>query len=396
MPKEIRKTEEKLDAIRGSMIGGAVGDALGYAIEFWQEDQIFHTHGADGITQYHLTDGKAQISDDTQMTLFTADGILVGETRMRMKGSGGEPRTYVAMAYQDWLKTQQTNICTVDQNARDTRGSGISWLLDISELYSLRAPGNTCLSSLRLRACGEQVIDFIRNPVNHSKGCGGIMRIAPLALRFGPDKKHPDLLEKLDMEAAQIAAVTHGHSLGYMPAAVVNHIICRTLSSAPEMTLKEIVLEARDTAAKIFADDEHLPELTEIIDRAVCLSENDGNDLDNIHMLGEGWVAEETLGIALYCSMKYQNDFSKAVIASVNHRGDSDSTGAVTGNIVGALVGYEAIEEKWKTNLELFDIIMEMADDLCHGCQMSEDSSYRDPAWESKYIQMRHYSRIAE
>ena len=119
--------------------------------------------------------------------------------------------------------------------------------------------------------------------------------------------------------------------------------------------------------------------------------ENDAGDLENIHALGEGWVAEETMAIAIYCALKYQHDFSKAIIVSVNHKGDSDSTGAVTGNILGALVGYEAIEDKWKKNLELHDVILEMADDLCHGCLMDEYGHYEDPAWISKYMYMRRY-----
>lgn len=69
------------------------------------------------------------------------------------------------------------------------------------------------------------------------------------------------------------------------------------------------------------------------------------------------------LAIAIYCSLRYKDDFSSGIIAAVNHDGDSDSTGAITGNILGALVGYDAIEEKWKQNLELADIILEMADD---------------------------------
>ena len=121
--------------------------------------------------------------------------------------------------------------------------------------------------------------------------------------------------------------------------------------------------------------------------------EADADDLDNIHALGEGWVAEETLGIALYCALKYQSDFSKAMITAVNHKGDSDSTGAVTGNILGALIGYTAIDSKWKKNLELLDVILEIADDLCHGCQMSEYSHYQDPAWITKYMHMHRYHK---
>ena len=105
-------------------------------------------------------------------------------------------------------------------------------------------------------------------------------------------------------------------------------------------------------------------------------------------------MAEETLGIALYCALRHQDDFSAGVIAAVNHEGDSDSTGAVTGNILGALLGYQAIEEKWKKDLELSEVILEIADDLCHGCQMSEYSHYRDPAWEAKYI--HHHRPKAE
>jgi ADP-ribosylglycohydrolase len=176
-----------------------------------------------------------------------------------------------------------------------------------------------------------------------------------------------------------------------MPAAVLVHIINRIVFpvGGERQPLKDIILEARDTAANIFAGDPHLRELTDIIDLAIRLSENGEDDLDNIHRLGEGWVAEETLGISLYCALRYQNDFSAGIIAAVNHKGDSDSTGAVTGNILGALIGYRAIEEKWKKDLELSDVILEIADDLCHGCQMSEYSLYRDADWEKKYIHMK-------
>ena len=61
----------------------------------------------------------------------------------------------------------------------------------------------------------------------------------------------------------------------------------------------------------------------------------------------------------------------------------------MTGNILGALLGYEAIEEKWKRDLELIDVIIEMADDLCHGCKMAEYDAYEDPDWERKYVKMR-------
>ena len=207
------------------------------------------------------------------------------------------------------------------------------------------------------------------------------MRVAPLGLTY----RNIDI-EALDKEGAELAAITHGHSLGYMSAAVLVHIVHQIVYSEKEQSLKDIVIDARDTAGKLFEGDKYLKELTDIIDLAIDLSENNDSDLNNIHKLGEGWVAEETLGISLYCALKYRNDFNKAVTAAVNHKGDSDSTGAVTGNIVGALVGYENIDDKWKNNLELSDVILELATDLCHGCQMSEFSPYKDKVWLKKYV----------
>lgn len=380
-----------MDRIRGCLFGGAVGDALGYPIEFLNEEEILSQYGPRGIQQYRLDEssGKALISDDTQMTLFTANGLLVGDTRGCMRGIRAWPRSYVAMAYQNWLRTQET---TYEEKCRmpcRKEQKSISWLLDVPQLYHRRAPGNTCLDALYgRREVSKSVEDYIAVPLNDSKGCGGIMRVAPLALC------HYREMEKLiDYEAAQIAAITHGHSLGYMPAAVLAHIINRIVypeaSGGKPQTLQEIVLEARDTVGEIFHGDRHLRELTDIIDLAMQLSTNDRGDRDNIRRIGQGWVAEETLGIALYCALRHQKDFSAGVIAAVNHEGDSDSTGAVTGNILGALLGYSAIADQWKDNLELAQVILEMADDLCQGCRISEYGTYRDPTWERKYIKMK-------
>ena len=380
-----KEKEAHLDAIRGCIFGGAVGDALGFPVEFLREEDIFAKYGTHGITAYekNIMTGKADISDDTQMSLFTANGLLVGDTRGAMRGIQGWPRVYVVKAYKDWLKTQESSLQEVSRFERYTDAGGYSWLLDVPELYARRAPGNTCLSAL---TDGREYEDYVKAKRNDSKGCGGIMRVAPLAVNY---QMHD--IAQLDMEGAQLAAITHGHSLGYMPAAVLVHIINRIVfpPEGKAMSLKEIVLEARETIAQIFEKDPHLRELTDIIDRAVRLSENKlTDDLDNIHQLGEGWVAEETLAISLYCALRYQDDFSAGVIAAVNHSGDSDSTGAVTGNILGALLGYHAIADQWKHDLELSDVILEVADDLCHGCQMDEYSHYFDPEWAAKYMHM--------
>ncbi len=371
------------DSIRGSLFGGAVGDALGYPIEFMSEDKIFSIYGRQGIQEYAL-DGssvRALISDDTQMSLFTADGILVADA---LGNQGDTLHEYAAKAYMDWLITQEQDFEQFQSQPQRLKNESISWLLDVPELYSRRAPGMTCISALGRKKSGG-AFGSIDNPLNDSKGCGGIMRVAPLALCRG----FCDNLDSLDREGAEIAAITHGHPLGYISAAALVHIISRIVYPRQQMPLKEIVLEARDAMARVFAGEPYLGTLVRLIDLAVALSENHDDDLANIRQLGEGWVAEETLAIAVYCSLRYQNNFSAGITAAVNHNGDSDSTGAVTGNIMGALCGYSAIEEKWKENLELSDVILEMADDLYYGCPIKEYNNHEDAHRTCKYEKMR-------
>lgn len=94
---------KNLDKYRGCLIGGAAGDALGYAVEFLSEDAIFDKYGKNGITEYELINGVAQISDDTQMTLFTANGLLIGTTRGMTRGIMGSYPSYISYCYMDWF-----------------------------------------------------------------------------------------------------------------------------------------------------------------------------------------------------------------------------------------------------------------------------------------------------
>ena len=370
----MNETEERLlDKYRGCLIGGAVGDALGYAVEFSGEDEIFAKYGAGGISDYELTDGVAQISDDTQMTLFTANGLLLGTTRGMTRGIMAKYHTYVAECYVEWLRTQVEDY-PLDVEYRN------SWLVNVPALFHPRDPGTTCISALFSCAKGE--IGTIEKPLNSSKGCGGVMRVAPVGLYFGGKRK---TIEEVDMIAADCAAITHGHELGYIPAAALAHVI-HLVSHDKDLSLRDAVDAMILSMERLFCEKTHIGAFTELMRRAVALSEGDLPDLEAIRMLGEGWVAEETLAIAVYCALKYPSDFERAIVAAVNHGGDSDSTGAVTGNILGAYLGMRAIPEKYLKDLELREVILELADDLYHDCRISEYSPHRDEVWERKYI----------
>ena len=346
---------ELQNRIRGSLTGGAAGDALGYAVEFMGENELFGKYGKGGIRAYSLdsVSKKALISDDTQMTLFAAEAIIKWLSAQANGGADDSLRSYALQSHLDWLDTQES---IFERAGKQFFPHG---LMAERRMFACRAPGITCLSALHKRRNQKQTADsFIADKINNSKGCGGVMRVAPVGML-----KYGEILQ-IDNEGAEFAAITHSHSLGYMPAALLTHIIHSILYSDAGNTLQDIVEDALDAVAGLFRDDAHIGELVEIIRLAIELSDNDARDLDNIHRLGEGWVAEEALAIAIYCCLRYLYDFSQCIITAVNHKGDSDSTGAIAGNIIGAYLGYDEIEEKWKEDLELSDVILGVADHL--------------------------------
>ena len=345
----------ELDKIQGSLIGGAAGDALGFAVEFLDDYRIFEKYGENGITSYFLSNNIAHISDDTQMTLFTAEGLLRASRKFN-NPTDDQFIEFIYDSYLGWLHTQEGDSMVLPYSD--------ALLSDVEELYNRRAPGRTCISALSSGHCGTY-----DKHLNHSKGCGGVMRVAPIALYLSQFKNY-DRLDEIADVAARSSAITHSHPLGYIPSAYLAvFIACLLRGDFPGKALHKAEIATR----KYFANSEHTEFCLQLVNKAISLAwpedEDDRieDDLDAIRELGEGWVAEETLAIALYCSLKYiddENGFEKALIASVNHSGDSDSTGAVTGNIMGAILGYKNIPDKFKNNLELHDVILDISKKL--------------------------------
>ena len=232
--KEEERKRRVKDCIRGSLMAGAAGDALGYPVEFMSRNAILARYGDKGITEFKLdSDGKALVSDDTQMTLFTANGMLMGLTRGYMRGIGGDPKNYVGGAYIDWYYTQTVN----KKSERDD--FHYTWLRDLPELAYRRAPGITCLN-----AC-ESLLAH-RDVENNSKGCGGIMRVAPMGLLDASFKESGGSgfyykTVYLAEAGAHIARVTHLHPLGYLPAALMTLLLSRIVPLTPDEVKESII-----------------------------------------------------------------------------------------------------------------------------------------------------------
>lgn len=342
------------DKIRGSFIGGAAGDALGYPVEGLKDfKKIKEVFGEDGITKLTppwLAGGekydKALISDDTQMTLFTANGIL-NATRKK-----ADMKSSICEAYLEWY---------LIQTGQKSKKFKDCWVAGVSELNKRRGPGRTCLSSLRAIYRGH-------DPVNDSKGCGGVMRVAPIPLYAVVDNRMA-IMDAAHL-AGETAELTHKNPLGFIPAALAAHIIYRLASDGKptRQALDNYIQEGMGAMEKLYPQyPSDVKYMDELCDKAITLANNYRPDLENIESIGGGWSGEEALAIALYCTLRHFDNFEQALIAAVNHAGDSDSTGAITGNILGAAVGYDAIPEKFKDDLELHDVILYMADDIYKG-----------------------------
>ena len=336
---------------RGCLVGGAVGDALGTPVEFMSHAQIVQEFGQDGIQDYVPAFGKlGAITDDTQMTLFTAEGMLRAYVRGRMRGLS----TFAGVtdhAYQRWLQTQGEK-----SQVKDVSRSG--WLWRYKALHSRRAPGLTCLAALQAKRAFGDMAD------NDSKGCGGLMRVAPVGMFAWHELDRENTAQRYFDVACDLAGLTHGHPTGMLTAGVLAVLVLRLLDGE---SLGYALREARQILVQRqerYGSGPECGETESAIGEAVKLA---GSSVEpgpkQIEKLGQGWVAEEALAISIYCAL-VAKDFEHGITLAVNHSGDSDSTGAITGNLLGAMLGIDAIPARWRKPLELAHVIQRMADDL--------------------------------
>ncbi len=323
--------------ILACLLGGAVGDALGAPVEFMSWPEIRERFGPRGVTECVPAYGRTgAVTDDTQMMLFTLEGFMRAGMRLSDRGVC-HYASVVLHAYQRWLLTQGEEPLELDPSIRS------GWLWQQEFLHHRRAPGNTCLSSLRQSVFLAP--EYGAEPMNDSKGCGGLMRMAPAGFLKG----------NVFLAGAEMAALTHGHPSGYLSAGVLARVVAYLLDGIP---LRTAVMRAR---TELTGYGRH-EECATAIDRALEWAGNREPTPETIEALGGGWVAEEALAIALFCALSAEN-FQVGVLRAVNHGGDSDSTGLLAGTLLGLVYGLDAIPVEWLEELEGRDIITELAAD---------------------------------
>ena len=327
------------NALLGCLLGGALGDACGAPVEFLEWFEIQKRFGENGIQDLQPAYGKlGSVTDDTQMMLFTAEGLLRATVREHLRGTTHTP-SIMHNAYMRWLLTQNVS---ANPYLAETVSDG--WLIADQRLWARRAPGSTCLNSLQ----SAQQLGVMAS--NSSKGCGGVMRVAPCAFMPNPFSS-----------AVQAAHLTHGHPCGYLSAGIFADILAR-LWQTPTLSLAA----ATHSSLHEHRDKVGMHETYTILRKVLELQHADiepSPELIEAH-LGGGWVAEEALAIGLWCALSAK-DFTDGVCKAVNHSGDSDSTGLIAGHFLGLLLGAQALPSEWLAHLEMRDSIQQIATDLC-------------------------------
>ncbi|MFE0173858.1 ADP-ribosylglycohydrolase family protein [Streptomyces sp. NPDC059002] len=322
-------------AATGSLLGLALGDALGFPTEFNDVPSILAKCGP--WREMELP-RPAFITDDTQMTLALARGLRTAMER----GLLGPKRLERPLReeFVDWYQSPENN----------------------------RAPGNTCLQACYLLKSGKPWLDASQV---HSKGCGANMRVAPLGLA-------PGLSDEVRAGAAQLqSALTHGHPTALAASDLTAHAV-RLLAEGAEPTglvglLRSYAYENRETYHERWLgelwtrDGAATPEAfiargwdecLDVLGRVQEALRSPSPETDPCLATGEGWIAEEAFATGLLCFLMFVDEPVTALRRAACTSGDSDSIACLTGAFAGAHLGAGAWPAQWTDRIEHRDELL--------------------------------------
>jgi ADP-ribosylglycohydrolase len=296
-----------LEHIQGSLFGCAIGDALGWPVEFDKSIK----GGSHVVTKLPE---KPIFTDDTQMTIAVATGLMEHLDKTSSPCHAEGSAEYVAREFVGWL------------NHPDTPS---------------RSPGSSCLHGCRELFRGTPWREAGKE---NSKGCGTAMRSAPYGWMFPGDPHNAAAV------AAEHALMTHRHPEAQAAAAAVAAGVAsflHPLHNQPNWVagIMAGIASQWDSGTQ------------NLLIRA--FTRDDGAEA--VLAEWEGWTGAEAVAASLYCVLTYPDDFERAVLLAVNSPGDSDSLGAITGALVGARVGIKGIRKDWVSRIERSSELYELS-----------------------------------
>ncbi|MCY0954379.1 ADP-ribosylglycohydrolase family protein [Streptomyces sp. H27-S2] len=372
--------------VRGTLLGAAIGDALGAPVAALSLDGIREAHGPAGLLAPAADRGRrGAVTARTQLSLFTVDGLV--RAHVRRDTGAWHPPTDVHRAYLRWAATQS-------DWGPDERRKDNGWLAQEEWLYARRGPDRACLTGF-----ADGVLATLERPKNPTAlTSAAATRSAPFGLLVGWE---PALVLQL---AVECAAQSHGHPTGYLAAgacAVIVHGLTRgeSLDSAVQRALgllgarpaHQPVTDALQRAMAAVTQGQPGPGAVTALATALGGGTGTGGGTERDKPAdGTGTGTDDaatTLAIAVYCALVAE-DVPHGLRLAVNHGGDSAATGALCGALLGAQHGETALPAAWLTELEGRATVLELADDFC--LELTQGPSLHGPAgsapgWLSRY-----------
>ena len=353
---------------RGALLGLAVGDAMGYTVDDKTLAEIREDYGPNGLLGYDLVNGYADVTSYTQLAAFSANGLLLGLTRGRMRLKMAPLVRYIAVAVKEWSRSQ--HYCPQEKN--------YCWLSALPHLKRRR-----CMDTWMLTTLSRETLGTLEEPVGHSDHPSALTEVVPVALLAQVLDLPEDELNRLGAEAV---ALTHGDPVAFLTGAALTHAMGQILRS-PEMTIAQRVQDTIDAIQLQFGREYgQTTKLWELLHLALVLADSESITQAEAMEQLRCRTAPEVLAGALYACATCHGDFDAAMITAVNHSGRSAAVGAITGALLGLYLGEDALPEFYLESLEPTEVLRELADDLFHGCPMDLASSLFDDDWDRKYL----------
>ena len=360
--------DSRYSIYQGCLLGMAVGDAMGYTVDSRNLEQICLDYGPNGLLGYDLVNGRAEVTSYTQLAAFSANGILMGLTRNRLTGRDTPLVRYVGLAIREWSRSQTFR----------TGEPNFCWLSTLPDLKRRR-----CMDTWMLSILEKPPLGTMEAPTNRSSHPAALTAVIPLAMLA--DAIHLSQ-EEINHMGAQIVAMTHGNPEAFLSGAVLTHLLSRVLQE-PSLPLELLIPDVCDALqlqfGRLYTQTATIRELLQL---ALMLAKDDSvSSMEAMEKLG-CHSAGEVLAGAVYACVTCGEDFDTAIITAVNHSGRSAAVGAITGALLGARLGFEALPEFYLESLEPLHILLELANDLVVGCPMEIGSSLFDDDWDRKYL----------
>lgn len=358
---------DKRSIFRGAMLGTAVGDAMGNAIDRCTLDDIRLTYGPNGLLGYDLVNGYAEVTSYTQLAAFSANGLLLGLTRGKLDGNMTLLVRFIGLALKEWSRSQQFS-----EGERN-----FCWLSTVPELKRRRCMDTRLLDAL------SRGLGTVEAPAYRSDSPSSLTAVIPLAL-MAPDWGLTQ--EEIDRMGAEVVALTHGSPEAFLCGAVLTHVLS-ILRLAPDTPVEELLEDTLNSVqtqfGRNFAQTTHIWELQQY---AKILADSERfSQMEAMERL-RCRTAPEVLAGVLYACVTCHGDFDAAMITAVNHSGRSAAVGALTGAILGLKMGDTALPDFYLESLEAAPLLMELASDMVQGGPGEALSRVFDDDWDRKYL----------